>query len=54
MINYQDEVCHSNKNRVVKVRSFSGVMKEDILDHRKPIARKKPDIIILHMWELTI
>ena len=49
LINYQDEVCHSNKNRIVIVRSFPGATTEDILDHCKPIARKKPDIIILHV-----
>ena len=46
MIHYQDEVRHSNKNRIVRVRSFPGVTTEDILDHCKPIARKKPDIIL--------
>ena len=49
MISYQDEVRHSNKNRIVRVRSFPGATTEDILDHCKPIARKKPDIIILHL-----
>ena len=49
MINYQDQVCHSNKNRIVRVRSFPGVMTEDILDYCKPIARIKLDIIVLHV-----
>ena len=49
MINCQDEVRHSNENRIVRVRSFPGAATEDILDHCKPIARKKPDIIILHV-----
>ena len=49
MINYQDQVRHSNKNRIVRVRSFPGATTEDILDHCKPIAREKPDVIILHV-----
>ena len=49
MINYHDKVRHSNKNRIVRVRSFPGATTEDILDHCKPVARKKPDIIILHV-----
>ena len=49
MIIYEDEVSHSNKNRIVRVRSFPGATTEDILDHCKSVARKKPDIIILHV-----
>ena len=30
MINYQDEVRHSNKNRIVRSRSFPGATTEDI------------------------
>ena len=30
MINYQDEVRHSNKNRVVRVKSFPGATTEDL------------------------
>ena len=33
MINYQDEVRHSSKNRTVRVRSFPGATTEDILSH---------------------
>ena len=38
MINYQDEVRHANKNRIVQVRSFPGTRTEDILDQCKSIA----------------
>ena len=49
IINYQDERLHTNKKRIVKVRSHLGATSEDLIDHCKPIARRDPDLIILDM-----
>ena len=39
----------SKKGRVVKVISFSGARIEDMYDYLKPILKKCPDNIILHV-----
>ena len=49
IINYQNERLHTNKERIVKIRSHPGVTSEDLIDHCKPIARRAPDVIILHV-----
>ena len=49
MITGVDETTISRKGRVVKVRSFSGATIEDIYDYLKPILKKCPDKIILHV-----
>ena len=49
MINYQDEHKHSSARRIVEVRSFPGVTTVDLLDFFKPSARKKPDVVIVHV-----
>ena len=35
-------------NHNVKVRNHPGATTEDIIDHIKPILRKKPDLLIVH------
>ena len=49
MITGVDETMISRKGRVVKVRSFSGATIEDMYDYLKPILKKCPDNIILHV-----
>ena len=49
IINYQDERLHTNKKRTVKVRSHPGATSEDLIDQCKPIVRRAPDVIILHV-----
>ena len=49
IINYQDERLHTNKKRIVKIRSHPGATSEDLIDYCKPIARRAPDVIILHV-----
>ena len=49
MISYQDEKLHSNKRKTVKVRSYPGATSEDLIDFCKPIARRQPDVIIIHV-----
>ena len=49
MISYQDEKLHSNRRRTVKVRSYPGATSEDLIYFRKPIARRQPDVIIIHV-----
>ena len=49
IINYQDERLHTNKKRIVKIRSHPGATSEDLIDSCKPIARRAPDVIILHV-----
>ena len=44
-----DERMISRKGRVVKVRYFSGATIEDMYDYLKPILKKCPDNIILHV-----
>ena len=39
----------SNKERSVTVRSFPGATTDDIQDYCKPIAKRKPDICIVHV-----
>ena len=53
IINYQDERLHTNKKRIVKVRSHPGATGEDLINHCKPIARSSPYVIILQ-WARTI
>ena len=49
IIDYQDESLHTNKKRIVKIRSHPGATSEDLIDYCKPIARRAPDVIILHL-----
>ena len=49
MISYQDEKLHSNRRRTVKVRSYPGATLEDLTDFCKRIARRQPDVIIIHV-----
>ena len=49
IINYQDERLHTNKKRIVKISSHPGATSEDLMDYCKPIARRAPDVIILHV-----
>ena len=37
-----------SRNHIVKVRKYPGNNTEDMIDHVKPIIRKKPDLIIVH------
>ena len=39
----------SNAKQRVSVKSFSGSTAEDMKDYLKPLIRKKPDTIILHV-----
>ena len=36
------------KHHNVKVRPHPGVTTRDIADHVKPVARRKPDMVIIH------
>lgn len=38
----------SNKNNRVFIKAFPGATADDMVDHIKPIIRRKPDNIILH------
>ena len=38
----------SNKNNRVFIKAFPGATADDMVDHIKPILRRKPDNIILH------
>ena len=49
MITGVDETMIFKKGRVVKVRSFAGATIEDMYDYLKPILKKCPDNIILHV-----
>ena len=49
MIAGVNETMISRKGRVVKVRPFSGATIEDMYDYLKPILKKRPDNIILHV-----
>ena len=49
MISGIDETMISRKGRIVKVRPFSGATIEDMYDYLKPMLRKCPDNIILHV-----
>ena len=49
MIAGVNETMISRKGRVVKVRPFSGATIEDMYDYLKPILKKCPDNIILHV-----
>ena len=49
MIAGVNESMISRKGRVVKVRPFSGATIEDMYDYLKPILKKCPDNIILHV-----
>ena len=37
-----------SRNHIVKVRKYPGDNTEDMIDHVKPIIKKKPDLIIVH------
>ena len=37
-----------SKKHNVRLRKFPGDSTEDLLDHVKPVARKKPDLIVIH------
>ena len=47
MLNSLDE-RGLQKRHHVKIRNHSGATSQDILDHIKPIIRRKPDTIIVH------
>ena len=49
MISYQDEKPQTNRRRIVKVRSYPGATSDDLIDFCKPIARRHPDVIIVHV-----
>ena len=49
MITGVDERMISRKGRVVKVRHFSGATIKDMYDYLKPILKKCPDNIVLHV-----
>ena len=49
IVNYQDERKQSSTRRIVNVRSFPEVTTVDLLDFCKPSARKKPDVVIVHI-----
>jgi len=51
MLNNIDEIrLNSNRSRKynIKIRNHPGATSIDILDHLKPVIRKKPDVIIIH------
>ena len=39
----------TKKNHIVKVRPHPGATTEDLVDHIKPVARRKPNMVILHI-----
>ena len=49
MESYQDEKSHCSRRRTVKIRSYHGATLEDLTDFCKPIARRQPDVIIIHV-----
>ena len=49
MISYQDEKLHTNRRRIVKVRSYPGATSDDLIDFCKPIVSRYPDVIIVHV-----
>ena len=49
IVGVDDERIISRKGRVVKVRYFSGATIEDMYDYLKPILKKCPDNVILHV-----
>ena len=49
IISCQDKRLHTNKKRIVKVGSHLEATSEDLIDYCKPIARRAPDVIILHV-----
>ena len=42
-----DELSSTDKS--ISIMKYSGCSSEDILDYVKPIARKKPDTLIIHV-----
>ena len=48
MIKYLRRDNLSSKNKDVKVDAHSGSTTVDMLDYIKPIARRKPDVIVIH------
>ena len=49
MISSIDSNGISSRENCVSVRSFSGATSNDMLDFCKPLANKKPDMLIVHM-----
>ena len=49
MISYQDKKLHTNRRRIVKVRSYPRATSDDLIDFCKPIAHRHPDVIIVHV-----
>ena len=49
IISYQDEKLHTNKKRVVKVRSYPGATTDHLIDYCRLVAHRQPDIIIVHV-----
>ena len=50
MLNAVDENrISANKNSIVRVRAFPEASIEDMEDYIKPLLRKEPDIIVLHI-----
>ena len=47
ILNGIEERGHS-KNHNVKVRPYPGATTKDIVDHVKPVARKRPDMLLIH------
>ena len=47
IINGIEEKCLSKKHNV-RLQKCPGDSTEDLLDHVKPVARKKPDLIVIH------
>ena len=48
MLNALEEKRLSNNKNFVKVKNHPGATSQDIIDHLRPIIRKKPDMIIVH------
>ena len=48
IIKQLDEKKLSNREKNVTLRAFSGAATDDIKDYCKPIAKRRPDICIVH------
>ena len=49
ILNGINEKGLTKKNHTVKVRPHPGATTEDLVDHIKPVARRKPNMVILHI-----
>ena len=49
ILNGINEKGLSRNGNIVKVRPHPGVTSEDLIDHIKPVSRRKPDIVVLHI-----